>query len=148
MSDSERKRIPLRGTEKRFKVGGRTVASVTETHFVFADLSRPVRQSLQKSSVPEEHYEGALQVLSVAYHGVLANWTSERVGDTPDLPYTLPGPVDIDQTVSGLKEGDVKVEDLVELSRRLFGKTDTVSEIYTSMERELELIFNPPEKDK
>jgi hypothetical protein len=147
MVERPEKRRPIRQKTTEYRVAGIKVASVTTTEFAISDLPKPVRRSLEKSSVPEELYKPALEVLSVAYYRVKENWTSEVVGETPDLPYVLPGPVDIDTTLNQIR-GKVGIDDLVELSRRMFGKTDTAPEVLMSMRSEIDLLFNPPEQKK
>lgn len=145
MVERPTRKHPFREKTTEHKVAGVTVYTVTTTEFLISELPKPVRRSLDKSTVPASLYKPALEIVSVAYHRVRDNWTSEVIGDPPDLPYVLPGPVDLDETLVQLR-GRVEIDDLVELSRRIFGKTDTAPEIFASMSNELDLIINPPEK--
>jgi len=139
-------RIVKRTVETKSFAGIPLVSTVVE-EFEFDDYPDNVRKSLQKSTVPPELYADSLAVIGRAYGRVVSNWTSEKVGDTPDLVWRVPSPKDFGQCVDNLRES-VGPDALVGLSDRLFGKSDTFPELYLSMRNEIDLIFNPPEKDR
>ena len=124
---------------------GREVASVIEEEFVLKEYPPKVKKSLARSSIPKELYPDALAVVGRAYGRVLSNWGDDRVGNnSADLAWRVPTPSDFEKCVDGLRQ-NVGVDELVELSDRLFGRNDTSPDVLRSMENELLDIFNPPE---
>lgn len=129
--------------ETTFVAGIPLVSTVTE-EFDFRTYPENVRRSLIKSNIPQQLYPDALAVVGRAYGNVLTNWSSERVGETADLTWKVPAPDDFDSCVENLRQ--VGVDALLGLSDKLFGTADTPPEIFMSMQNELDLIFNPPDK--
>ena len=138
----------VKRTVETFAVAGLPLASRVVEEFDFKELPEVVRRSLTKSKVPEVLYPDALAVIGRAYGRVLNNWSSENVGDTPDLAWRTPSVDDFDACIENLKANEVGVETLVGLSDRLFGRADTPAEIFLSMKNELDNIFNPPGEDQ
>lgn len=135
-------KLVRRKVETTLVAGLPLVSTVTE-EFDFRTYPENVRRSLTKSNIPQQLYPDALAVVGRAYGNVLTSWSSERVGETPDLTWKVPAPDDFNTCVENLRH--VGVDALLGLSDKLFGTADTPPEIFMAMQNELDLIFNPPE---
>lgn len=121
------------------EVASKTVRQVTEVEFDFKKLPEPVKRKVRRSGIPQEHFENALAVVGRAYADAQSLW-DDRMG-SEGLEFRVPTPPDFGHVVSGIKEGQVTVKVLTQLSIDLFAHSDTPQGLISTVSRKIELIL-------